>query len=151
MRSTERTALLTAAGGLVGAPVLGALLVAGLYQYGLSVMPERPRLDAPKVASPLLHAAVWARFGGTGAPRFAPMTIWGFVSLRACRFSGGAEGREACLRGHPGVALADALARQHARSLAVPADGLETIATAGWLTRNASADRVIDSLLAARP
>jgi Transglycosylase len=86
MRSAERKVVLVLGAGLLAAPVAGALLVIGLYQYGVAA--------------------------------------------------------------HPGVALADTWSRQHARDQDVSPDGLGQVATAGWLTRNASADRVIDGLVA---
>lgn len=147
MRTAERKVVLALGAALVAAPVAGVLLVIGLYQYGLTLVPEQPHLEVAASAPPLLQQAVWARVGGLGPPRIEPMTVWGFASLRVCRFNGGADGREACLSAHPGVAIADTWARQHARNHDVSPDGLGQVATAGWLTRHGSAERVIAGLV----
>jgi hypothetical protein len=147
MRTAERKVMFALGAALVAAPVAGVLLVMGLYQYGLTLLPEKPHLDVAAAVPPILQQAVWARFGGLGPPVFEPMTVWGFVSLRVCRFNGGSAGREACLSAHPGVAIADSLARQHTRSHDVSPDGLGQVATAGWLTRNGSAEGVISGLV----
>lgn len=155
MRAQERNVLRALGIAVIAAPVAFAALVSGVYFYGLSQVPERPTLDAAAPHAPLLDAAIWARFGGQGAPAIEPMTPWTFARLRACRFLAVrfevAEGRESCLRAHTGVSLAAAVAQQHVRDQNTPLGArLEVgqVATAAWLTRNGTFATITGALAA---
>ena len=127
---------------MVAAPVGLLGLMVGLYFYGLSLVPETPRPAAAPLPPAVVADAIWARFDG-GAHPVEAMTPWAFFELRVCRaLASRADDREAareeCIRKHPGVEVAGAVATDHVighgltRSLR---GEIGQVATAAWLTR----------------
>lgn len=153
MRSTTPRLLPRLALGLAAVVVGVFLLLSALYRYGLSLVPESARFTAFSAPPPLVEAAIWARFGGSGPPELRRMTPWSFTGLRLCRLFAGrfwnSEGREACLRYHPGISVASATSHEHLAALG-PLSALRRdlgeAATAAWLTRSRSAPEVLADL-----
>ena len=152
-KPTPRTILGTLLLGLAVAALGVTLLLAGLYRYGLTLVPEGARSSASPAPPPLVEAAIWARFGGSGEPHLRRMTPWSFVALRVCRLTAGTfrftESRDTCLRFHSGISVASATSHEHIEALgplsAVRHD-LGEAATAAWMTRNRSAAEVLADL-----
>ena len=150
MRRGETNALLVAGLALVVAPTAMFLLLAGLYYYGLSLVPEAPHLAASSPAPETTRAAMWARFGGDGPMRVESTTPWSFVRMRVCRAIAGtlgtAEQKEDCWRNHPGIAAAGAAADRHVGGQGLSRGSLAQVATAAWMTRRWSAEELLDQL-----
>lgn len=138
----------------LAAPLLGWLLMAGLYLLGLTLAPEPPAMPAA-ASLPLVDAAIWARFGGGLDRRVEGLTPWIFVALGVCRFEAARAGNrqqhaEQCLARHVGLPLAASIAVQHVRdegrAQGMAARELGQEATAGWLTRSWDADALVREL-----
>jgi len=146
----SENALLVAGLALVVAPVGTFLLLAGLYYYGLSVVPEAPRLAASSPVPETISAAMWARFGEDGPMRVESVTPWSLLRMRVCRAMAGnlgtAEQKEDCWRNHPGIATAGAAAVRHVGVQGLSRGGLAQVATAAWMTRHWSAEELLDQL-----
>lgn len=155
MRSEEKRFAWMLALALAAVPLglVGAMVA--LYFYGLSLVPETPRVAASTPPAEVVSAAIWARFDG-GSPEVEVMTPWTFIQLRACRAMASRAddreaAREACIRRHPGVEVAGAVATTHVmghglrRSLR---GEIGQVATAAWLTRHWSRDDLVIELAA---
>lgn len=149
MRREEKRVARVLVLALIGVPLGLVGMMVGLYFYGLSLVPAPGPATAPP-PPPALAAAIWARFDGS-APDVEAMTPWTFVQLRVCRaLASRADdrdaAREACIRQHPGVEVAGAVATDHVlhhglrRSLR---GEIGQVATAAWLTRHWTRDDLV--------
>jgi len=157
VRTEERRILLAGAAAIA---LAAALLIPALYQLGLRLAPARPDPAAIPRTTGLMRAAIWARADGGPTTTMRPLTVFSFIGHRVCRAlasrhddaTARAEGRAACLHEHPGIEAADALAGVHLRAQAVNPHsfrtGLGHVSTAAWMSRNWTAETLMDALAA---
>ena len=156
MRRDERgTILAVGAAGIL----VAALALPALYYLGLSMTP-RPRPAGHQAAPALVRAALWAVNTGGPSMQLEPLSAASFVTLRVCRGFAArratpqerSRGRDECLRGHSGIASATALADIHMAEQQVEARSfrlaLGQMANAAWVSRNWSAEALLDALAA---
>jgi len=154
MRRDERKTILAvgAAGILIAMLALPALYYLGLW------MTPRPRPTGHHAAPALLRAALWAVNTGGPSMQLDPLSPASFVTLRVCRGLASrratpqerSHGRDECLRAHSGIVSAMALADIHMAQQKVAARSftlaLGQMTNAAWLSRNWSAEALLDTL-----